>query len=167
MIRLCPLPFSISNGALSTIPTISWQTFMLATACVTPKLLLHVWIGSQLADLAERGDEMDTKTKVISYCGIAIGAIAGLLTTWLIYAQTQKRLMDIEQIERAENAGIAPQHLGYDDESDLAEADEFLREQDDDISLREAWDDEYHDESSDGFRSGASRDPSPLPPPRR
>jgi hypothetical protein len=167
MIRLCPLPFSISNGALSTIPTINWPTFMAATALVTPKLLLHVWIGHQLAELAERGDEMDSKTKFISYFGIAIGAVAGGLTTYLIYAQTKNRMKDIESIERAEAGGIA-EDLDYEDDPELAEADEFLREDNDDISLREAWnDDGYHDESSDGFRSGASRDPSPLPPPRR
>lgn len=32
MIRLCPLPYSISNGAISTIPTVTWLNFMTATA---------------------------------------------------------------------------------------------------------------------------------------
>ena len=30
MIRLCPLPYSFANGAISTIQTVTWQNFMLA-----------------------------------------------------------------------------------------------------------------------------------------
>ena len=59
MIRLCPLPYSFSNGAISTIPTVTWQSFMFATAIVSPKLLLHVFVGAKLGELAERGAEMD------------------------------------------------------------------------------------------------------------
>ena len=62
MIRLCPLPYSLSNGALSTIPTVDWPQFMLATAIVSPKLLLHVFVGSKLGELAEKGKTMDART---------------------------------------------------------------------------------------------------------
>ncbi|MBH1945702.1 VTT domain-containing protein, partial [Erythrobacter sp. YJ-T3-07] len=51
-IRFCPLPYSLSNGFLATIPSISPFSFAAATALATPKLLVHVFIGSRLAQLA-------------------------------------------------------------------------------------------------------------------
>lgn len=85
MIRLCPLPYSISNGALSTFPTVQPLIFALATAIVTPKLLIHVFIGSRLAAIARSGEKMDGTTKAINYASIVIGAIIGIGTGWFIY----------------------------------------------------------------------------------
>jgi hypothetical protein len=149
MIRLCPLPFSISNGMLSSVPTIHWTSFFLATAIASPKLLLHVWVGAQMAEIAERGDKMDGKTKAISYLGIVIGTILSASTGWWIYSRTKKRAEELEQLERAESGALADE---YEDDPDLEEAADILREEDDDISLREAWDDdvEYQD---DGYES--------------
>ncbi|KAJ8611824.1 hypothetical protein MRB53_037737 [Persea americana] len=36
MIRICPLPYSLANGVISTIPTVTWPNFMLATAIASP-----------------------------------------------------------------------------------------------------------------------------------
>ena len=101
MIRLCPLPYSLSNGAISTIPTVTWQNFALATAIASPKLLLHIFVGSRLGDLAENGDNMDTKTKVVSYISIAIGMIAGFLTGYVVYVRTKARAKQLEAEEAA------------------------------------------------------------------
>lgn len=73
MIRLCPLPYSIGNGAMSTFPTVTPWAFMLATACATPKLMIHVFIGERLARLAEADQKMDTKTKLLNYSSIIGG----------------------------------------------------------------------------------------------
>jgi hypothetical protein len=148
MIRLCPLPFSISNGALSSVPTIHWTSFFLATLIASPKLLLHVWVGAQMAEIAERGDKMDTGTKVVSYLGMAIGSTLGIVTGWWIYSRTKKRADELEELEREEAGRLASE---YEDDPDLEEAADILREEDDDISLREAWDDdvEYQDDGSE------------------
>ncbi|KAF2674605.1 hypothetical protein BT63DRAFT_474342 [Microthyrium microscopicum] len=169
MVRLCPLPYSISNGAISTIPTVTWYNFGLATAIVSPKLMLHVWIGHQLAELAERGDKMDTRTKVVTYISIAIGATVGAVTGYLIYQRTQKRIKEVEELTRAEE-GTGRRVSGdeFDDDPELAETDEFLREEADDISLREdLWDDEYRDESSDGVGGSGNEDTSDEIPSRK
>ena len=74
MIRLCPLPYSISNGAMSTFPTVTPGAFMLATACATPKLLIQVWIGDRLSILAEAEDQkMDPKVKILNWASIIFG----------------------------------------------------------------------------------------------
>lgn len=102
-----------------------------------------------MAEIAERGDKMDGKTKAISYLGIVIGTILSASTGWWIYSRTKKRAEELEQLERAESGALADE---YEDDPDLEEAADILREEDDDISLREAWDDdvEYQD---DGYES--------------
>ena len=82
MIRLCPLPYSISNGAISTFPTVQPLMFALATAAATPKLLIAIFVGSRLAII---GEKMDTGTKILNWASIIFGAVLGGLTGWLIY----------------------------------------------------------------------------------
>ncbi len=85
MIRLCPLPYSISNGAMATFATVKPLSFTLATAIVTPKLLIHVFIGSRLAVIAKSGEKMDASTKAINWASIIGGGIFGAVTGWFIY----------------------------------------------------------------------------------
>ena len=96
MIRLCPLPYSLSNGAIATIPTVSWMAFALATAAASPKLLLPIYVGGKLADIAENGGKMDMMTKAISYISIIAGSAAGIGIGWVVYRQTQARARELE-----------------------------------------------------------------------
>jgi membrane protein DedA with SNARE-associated domain len=148
MIRLCPLPYSLSNGALSTIPTVSLASFALSTAIVSPKLLLHVFVGAKLGELAEKGKEMDTRTKIISYISITIGVLAGAITGWVIYRQTKIRARQLEEEERQNVRRRTPDEIAdeYADDPGALEAAEALREEEDDISLRETWDEDYEED---------------------
>ncbi|TKA72200.1 hypothetical protein B0A55_06961 [Friedmanniomyces simplex] len=178
MIRLCPLPYSFSNGAISTIPTVTWLNFMIATAAVSPKLLLHVFIGSRLGDLAERGDKMDFKTKMVSYVSILVGIVAGIATGYFIYVRTKARAAQLEAEEAAAvTGGRRPSGGGgeYDDDSDSQGAIGVLRstddmslhttQYDDDLEggrgyLDDFTDDEdahERDDSSDGDGDGDAR----------
>ena len=142
MIRLCPLPYSFSNGAISTIPTVTWQNYMLATAAITPKLLLHIFVGRQIGLLAEEGSKMDFKTKMISYLSIAIGMAAGIATGYFIYVKTKARAQQLEAEEAAaavngggEDARRRMSDAGPDylDDPDVEAA--ALRRDPDDVSL--------------------------------
>jgi hypothetical protein len=148
MIRLCPLPYSLSNGAIATFPTVHWASYGLATAIISPKLMLHIFIGSQLEKIAESGGKMDPKTKAISYLSIGIGAIAGIVTGWFMYKKTRERAAQLEAEERAgiRRASIEDLEREYSDDPEALGAAETLREEEDDISLNTTWDDEYHDE---------------------
>lgn len=158
MIRLCPLPYSFANGAISTIQTVTWQNFMLATAIASPKLLLHIFVGARIGDIAENGDKMDTKTKIVSYLSAAIGIIVGILTGYLIYIRTKARA---KQLEAEEAAAVAQGRRTSDpngefaDDPDEQEAIDILRSRDDDISLHPTYEDEpgsdtgYRDEFTD------------------
>lgn len=158
MIRLCPLPYSFSNGATSTIPTVTWQNFMLATALVTPKLLLHIFVGRQIGLLAEEGNKMDAKTKMISYLSIAIGMAAGIATGYFIYVKTKARADQLEAEEAAAAGGeegvrrrmsgdAGPDYMDDPDVSDAA-----LRRDTDDMSLHTTYaDDERGRAYSDDY----------------
>ncbi|KAK5113078.1 hypothetical protein LTR62_003657 [Meristemomyces frigidus] len=146
MIRLCPLPYSLSNGAISTIPTVTWPNFMLATALASPRLLLHVFVGSRLGALAEEGDKMDFKTKMVSYASIIVGMVAGVATGYWIYARTKARASELEAEEAAAAAGghnsrSVRGSSDYIDDPDDRAANHALR-RDDDVSLHTTYDDE-------------------------
>jgi len=84
MIRLCPLPYSICNGAVSTFPTVHPLMYGLATIIISPKLLVPAFIGSRLRLLS--GDEkMSAGSKAINICSIVFTVGIGVFTGWYIY----------------------------------------------------------------------------------
>ena len=91
---------------------------------------------------------MDPKTKALSYVSIFIGLVAGITTGWLVYRKTKARAAQLEAEERAGIRRMSIEDLDneYADDPGALEAAERLREEDDDISLRTTWDDEYRDE---------------------
>ncbi|KAK6498907.1 Tlg2-vesicle protein [Arthrobotrys musiformis] len=100
MIRLCPLPYSISNGAMSTFPTVQAWKFAVAGAVASPKLFIHVFIGHQMKVLGETGEKMDGATKALNYGSMILGALLGVGTGWFIYKRTIRRARQLEAEER-------------------------------------------------------------------
>jgi uncharacterized membrane protein YdjX (TVP38/TMEM64 family) len=162
MIRFCPLPYSLSNAAMSTFPTVHPLSFALATLIASPKLLIHVFIGSRLASIAENGGKMDAGTKAINYASITIGGILGAAVGWIIYQRTIARAkeLEIEELERAGEEGRVTGAQGRErvysdvDGEGLGEQDEGVLMNDDDISLWDnddegAADTRYRDEFTD------------------
>jgi uncharacterized membrane protein YdjX (TVP38/TMEM64 family) len=161
-IRFCPLPYSLSNGFLATIPSISPLSFVLATALATPKLLVHVFIGSRLAQLAKDGDSMSAGDKAINYVSMALGGLVGMAIGLVIYRRTMARAAELAREEAVENGGIvgADGDVDYEDLEEgvlnprvLAgrnqESDAAALMDDDDISLWEAdaMDSGYRDDN--------------------
>ncbi|KAG5976805.1 hypothetical protein E4U55_007211 [Claviceps digitariae] len=167
-IRFCPLPFSLSNGFLATIPSISPVGFAISTALSTPKLLIHIFIGSRLAILAEQGDKMSATDKAINYLGMALGGAIGLAVGLAIYRRTMARAADLARQEGPPDADADADadddadddaQAGFDDADgttallDPEDAAAVMSE--DDVSLWEAqgrleggntsWGVEYHD----------------------
>jgi hypothetical protein len=153
MVRLCPLPYSLSNGAIATVPGVSARDFAIATAAVSPKLLIHVFVGSQLGSLAEHGDKMSAGAKAASYLGMAIGGVAGALTGYVMYRKVGARAKELEAEEAQHvRSGSHSSSVGpsFADDLEDEEADVGLRNEDD-ISLHTnaLEDHEYHDDFSD------------------
>jgi uncharacterized membrane protein YdjX (TVP38/TMEM64 family) len=170
MIRLCPLPYSISNGAMSMFPTVHPAMYALATTMITPKLFIHVFIGSRLAAIARSGGEMSAGTRAINYASIAIGALVGAFTGWYIYRKTMARAAELEAEEIADvrdsvrRTGMPPRRFSDDPETALA-ADTLAEDEDgdepdfftEDAPVKSG----YHDDSdaeSDVFGAGDGED---------
>lgn len=182
MIRLCPLPYSLGNGAISTIPTVTWWNFAVATAIASPKLLLHIFVGARLGDLMESGDKMGFGTRMVSYLSILIGMGAGIATGWFMYTKTKARAAELEAEEAAESGhagtgrsdrrrssdGPRGHYIDDEDEDDhrgLGGRDPGVRRGDDDISLHSNYHDDehyrgdYRDDDSDHDGDARERDP--------
>ncbi|OLN88487.1 Golgi apparatus membrane protein tvp38-like protein 1 [Colletotrichum chlorophyti] len=167
-VRFCPLPYSLSNGFLSTIPSIKPWAFAASTALASPKLLVHVFIGSRLALIAEKGDEMTAGGKAINYISMILGGAVGLVVGWLIYQRTMARAAELALEQAETEGGLVP---GRDPAPDYSDVEAGLVDpedvaalmDDDDISLwaREADEDtEYHDDDVNeayGQRNGEAR----------
>ena len=172
-IRLCPLPFSLSNGFLATIPSISPGSFALATALSTPKLLIHIFIGDRLAQIAE-DEDMPLGTRVVNYLSILFGLVLGITVGWLVYRRTMRRAKELAVEEATAgtdgNGALIADELAYND----VEGGVFTRRSgegdsaalimdDDDISL---WDNTesphgaYRDE--DDFDSSQNKSSSGI-----
>ncbi|PGH20712.1 hypothetical protein AJ80_03472 [Polytolypa hystricis UAMH7299] len=185
MIRLCPLPYSICNGAISTFPTVKPLTYGLATAIISPKFLVPVFIGSRLRILIESGESMSAGTKAINIISILVSIVIGIFTGWYIYRSTLARAKQLEAEERANlrqsiqsdpQALQPPSHFSDDPDENAAattlarDEEERIGFRDDDITVdvdddRLAIDpigyrDEFTDNDSDVFESGDGEDPN-------
>lgn len=87
LIRFCPFPFPYSNLFFSAFESVSLLQFFLATLALTPKLLLHCYIGSQMFSFAdpESRNRMDPTTKLINGAYIIVGTTLGAFTGWYLY----------------------------------------------------------------------------------
>ncbi|CAH2353616.1 golgi apparatus membrane protein Tvp38p [[Candida] railenensis] len=118
LIRLCPLPYSLSNGALAAIPELSAWTYALASLITSPKLLIHVYVGWKLKSL---GDETKTfATKVVDFVSILITGAASALTTWLIYSRMQRKLEIYHSSRQQTNGDYDAMIFGNFDDNDLS-----------------------------------------------
>jgi uncharacterized membrane protein YdjX (TVP38/TMEM64 family) len=160
MIRLCPLPYSLSNGAMSTFPSVHPAMYALATAIITPKLLVHVFIGSRLAAIAKSGEKMSAGTRAINYVSIAVGVAVGVVTGWYIYQKTMARAQQLEEEEENNirdtnrRTGMPPRVYSDDPEAQVS-GTAFAEDEveDDDI--------DYFDDNDESVpKNGAYRDHS-------
>lgn len=90
LIRLCPLPYSLSNGALAAIPELPLLTYFLATLITSPKILIHLFVGSKLKQIGD--DKSSGGTKIVDIISIVITGTAATLAAYLIYAKMQQKL---------------------------------------------------------------------------
>ena len=159
MIRLCPLPYSISNGAMSTFPSVSPGMYAAATAIITPKLLIHTFIGSRLAVIAKSGEEMSGGTKAINYASIAVGAILGMGVGYYIYNKTVSRAAELEAedqttIIRDAVRPSAPKQFTDDQEAAVAEDDAMDYFDEEPRPGRSQYTDEFTDDDPFGRGDG-------------
>ncbi|CCH42996.1 Golgi apparatus membrane protein [Wickerhamomyces ciferrii] len=92
LIRLCPFPYSLTNGALAAIPGVSILNFTLGSVISSPKLVIYLFIGAKLKDL---GEAKDTTTKIIDFASIILTFVFLILTGWILYMKTNKKMEEL------------------------------------------------------------------------
>lgn len=90
LIRLCPLPYSLSNGALAAIPNLLAWTYLSASLITSPKMFVHVFIGHTVKNLGN--EERPVSAKVLDVVSILTTGCAFSLATLVIYKRMQAKL---------------------------------------------------------------------------
>lgn len=95
LIRLCPLPYSLSNGALAAIPNLPVFTYLMASVITSPKMFVHIFVGSTIKHLGD--EERPYSAKVIDVISILITGCALSLASYIIYNKMQRKLDSYHQ----------------------------------------------------------------------
>lgn len=129
----------------------------------SPKLLVHIFIGSRLAILIEKGDEMSLGDKAINWTSMLIGGGVGIAFGYIIYKRTMARAAAIahEQGLAQAEEGDAGSALGEgyaDTETTLLDPEDAAAVMDeDDLSMWETQGVESSDEEEGGFGADERR----------
>ncbi|KAL1954909.1 hypothetical protein VTO42DRAFT_447 [Malbranchea cinnamomea] len=172
MIRLCPLPYSICNGAVSTFPTVHPLMYGLATAIISPKFLISTFVGSRLRILSRTDEEMSAGAKALNVISLIVSICVGIFTGLYIYKRTLARAKQLEAEERASlrrssltDPAVLPSPSTFTDDPDvttpLRDEEERVGFQDDAVALdvddlvdARSYRDEFTDNDSDVFDAG-------------
>ena len=99
LIRVSPFPpWVYSNSLFASIEAVKLWQFVVATCFIFPKLLLHTFIGSKLAELSD-GDQrehMDTQTMILDGIFIVGGLSIAVFTSWWIYTLVQQHIRHLD-----------------------------------------------------------------------
>ncbi|OBA19476.1 hypothetical protein METBIDRAFT_45716 [Metschnikowia bicuspidata var. bicuspidata NRRL YB-4993] len=90
LLRLCPLPYSLSNGALAAIPNLPASTYLLASVITSPKMFMHVFIGHTIKNLGDA--ERPAAAKALDVFSILLTGCAVSLASYIIYRRMQQKL---------------------------------------------------------------------------
>ncbi|QPG76364.1 hypothetical protein FOA43_003752 [Brettanomyces nanus] len=96
LLRMSPLPYSLSNGAIAAIPGISVSNFALATAITTPKLLLQLLVGIQLKGLND--NKTTGLSKVLNFLGVILASGSFTAVTFIIFSKMKARIQKKNRI---------------------------------------------------------------------
>ncbi|GAA5969489.1 hypothetical protein JCM21900_002754 [Sporobolomyces salmonicolor] len=92
LLRLCPFPYPYSNAFFASVETVTLLQFFLATLTITPKLLLHVFVGHRTYLFAspEHRSKMDPLSKWLNGAFMVVGTLLGAATSWYLYKLTMR-----------------------------------------------------------------------------
>ncbi|KAJ3511929.1 hypothetical protein NLJ89_g3821 [Agrocybe chaxingu] len=122
LIRISPFPpWVYSNSLFASIEAVKLWQFVVATTFVFPKLLLHTFIGSKIAELSD-GDQrghMDTRTKVLNGVFVGGGILVAIFTSWTVYNLVQRHIRHLEGFSPEVDELAAEAIEDYDEEAPL------------------------------------------------
>lgn len=148
LLRLCPLPYSLSNGALAAIPSLPVLTYFLASVITSPKAFIHVFVGHTIKNLGDK--DRPSSAKIIDIVSIIVTACALSLASYIIYNRMQQKLDSYHNVQNGGHEGLDSMIFGnFDDDLESGATVELDSAQfDDDNFIIE--DDENEDDSHSG-----------------
>lgn len=90
LIRLCPLPYSLLNGALASIPNLSATTYLMASIVTSPKMFVHIFVGHVIKNLGD--EERPASAKWLDLFSILLTGIALFIASYIIYNRMEQKL---------------------------------------------------------------------------
>lgn len=94
LIRMCPFPYSLTNGAIASISGVSLRNFSLASIITSPKLVMYLFIGSRLKNM---GETDSTASRLFDLLSIILTAVVLSLTAWILYFRTKRRYLELQR----------------------------------------------------------------------
>jgi hypothetical protein len=129
LIRICPLPWQLTNLVLSLVPTVSWKSYVLSAFISCFRFSLDVWIGSQLADLSN--PDIPPEARKVTFIFMGIGLVVLISSGIWIYRLTMQKIKEQQEallleegderqrlLNRSENGSLLSYSNSEEDEED-------------------------------------------------
>ncbi|CCE64975.1 hypothetical protein TPHA_0J01540 [Tetrapisispora phaffii CBS 4417] len=100
LLRLCPFPYSLTNGAVAAVYGVSVKNFAIANIITTPKLVIYLFVGSKIKNFSEAES---AGTKLLDVFSIVLALAALVATAWILYFKTQKRFAQLQSQRQSGN----------------------------------------------------------------
>lgn len=101
LLRLSPLPYSLSNGAMAAVPGVSVGDFAISTALGTFKYSLQLFVGTQLKAMGT--SDRSGGARILDFLSI-VAAVGCFSTALYIIIQKMKAKMEQRTRQRAAQA---------------------------------------------------------------
>jgi uncharacterized membrane protein YdjX (TVP38/TMEM64 family) len=100
LMKLCPLPYSITNGGLGCVPHLSPVAFFIACIICSPKYFIQLFLGIQLRKIGSI--DKDSSKKTTDLIIILVTTLSFAILSMLLYKRLQKKIQ-----KRAELNGLS------------------------------------------------------------
>lgn len=98
LMKLCPLPYSLTNGGLGCVPGISPLAFFLACLLCSPKYFIQLFMGIQLRKI---NDDKTNSSKVLDFTMILVTLASFATLSTVLYSRLKLK------IQQRQNSPIA------------------------------------------------------------
>lgn len=96
LMKLCPLPYSLTNGGLGCVPGISTLAFFIACLLCSPKYFVQLFMGIQLRKI---GNDKTGTSKSVDFAVIIITGICFATLSTLLYRRLQAKIQKRQQTQ--------------------------------------------------------------------
>lgn len=90
LLRLSPLPYSFSNGALGAIPGIETKEYVISGLVTSPKLFLVIFVGNTIRQLGDTSSSGSRKLMQFISMFITTGSFG--IATYLIFCKMKRKI---------------------------------------------------------------------------